>query len=407
MKNLNKANIAGAALLVTAGVAVGTAQADSYLAPLVVSNSTTSTYFAFKMRGAGVADEFTVSGNSNPNTSRIHYYHLQKWNTADTAPVTGIADLRKHPMGGCHVTNTSGNGSSWDVVYQDVRDRFLFGQADPAFPLGNGFFNDDSQPAGWLGAPGATPFVGMVILDDVGNANIEPSNGRRVNEGDMSGFAYIVNNATGTMVDYKFLNNPFSKRTGDFKTNWISKTSIDWMWLPANSGDVFNPGAPERTAWYTAVTGEGMTALAEQSGVWNESVVFTQTLADYTDAKDIRPMYSKNGTPAPGAYNNDEQVLSGPKDLKITCLGIYDRTDFLTNQQVLQTANGGFKRSHIVPVSASGVANVKAHGAITYRLDILSRGGFWGGASYNPTFTIETSGHLSTSRNKSHPNRGY
>jgi len=418
MKIFKKAQIASAVMLATAGLAIGTAQADSYLAPLVVSTSSTQTYFAFKMRGAGVADEFSVSGGVNPNTSRIHYYHIQKWNNAGTAPVDSILhgenSLLDNPAGGCKVSNTSGNGSSWDMILQNFRQTAPAGTADP-FILSNGNpgSQDQSQPAGWISALNPKlgnylPFVGMTIIDDVGNANIEPSNGRRVNEGDMSGFVYIVNLATGAMVDYKLFNNPFSKRSGDFKTNWISKTSIDWMWLPAN-----NPGgiaSTERTAWYTAVTGEGMSALAEQQGAWNESVKFTQTLANYDAAMDIRPIFRKNGAAAPGAYNNDEQVLSGPKDLDITCLGLYDRTAFLTLQQIQQTYNGGWKRSHIVPVNASGVDNVKAHGAITFRTDIINgtdlginikRG------PLNPTLTVETSGHLSTSKNKQHPNRGY
>lgn len=405
MKFLDKAHIATVMILATAGAAVGTARADSVLAPLVISNSKTSTYFAFKMRGSGVADEFTVAGSKNPNTSRIHYHHLQKWNELDNAPVTGIADLRNNPMGGCKITNTSGSGSSWDIIYQDVRQTLITGRADHAVPLGEDPAPplDESLPAGWLGNATDSPFVGMVIIDDVGNANVKPNNGRRLNEGELSGFVYIVNETTGMVIDYKLLNNPFSKKSGDFKTNWISKTSIDWMWLPANN----TPPALtiERTAWFTAVIGEGMTNLAEQSRVWNESVKFTQTLDNYKTTKDIRPMYSKNGVDAPGAYNNDEQVLSGPKDFKITCMGIYDRTAFLTNQQVLHTVDGGFKRAHIVPESASGVDNVKAHGAITYRMDTLMT--LSTGAPMTPTFTIETSGYLSTSKNKAHPNRGY
>lgn len=421
-KMINKARLAGAVMLATAGVAVGTAQADSLLAPLVISDtgSGIETYLAMKMRGQGISDQFTADGGKL--TSPIHYYHIQKTQGMSgdpdmNTPVTSVPDLHTYAHnGGCKVTNTSGHGSSWDMIFQQVTSD---ASTNPSGTNTNVNPADNSVGGGWLRAPvaGDSAFYGMMIIDDVANlASLTGSNGRRDNEGNFSGFAYVVNNASGLMFDYKLLNNPFTKRTGDFKTNWISKTSIDWMWLPATNTRSPNPISPlfvERTSWYTAVTGEGMSLEAEQgNGRWDEQVMFTQS--DQKDAENITSLYAKNGADAAGAYNNDEQVLSGVKNYKVKCLGLYDRSDFLTTQQFIQTANGGWKRSHIVPVSHSGRDNVRTHGAITYRLDDLNGyqtgntpATIGGGPDIGITFQVETSGHLSTSVNKSHPNRGY
>lgn len=379
MKIFKKARIAGAVLLATAGIAVGTAQADSVLAPLVVSDSAsgTETYFAFKMLGkrtdAGdvIADAFTKAGGVNPLDSPIHYYYIQK-EQADGTPAGSFRDLYDYAStGGCNVTNTSGLGSPSDLIFQTAGDQN---------PTAGQNFNwapwltaaDQSTPNGWLRdvVPfDSGPFYGMVIIDDALNAAATTgSNGRRDMEGELSGFVYVVNPALGIMLDYKLLNNPFSKRTGDFKTSWISKSSIDWMWLPATGA---NPNLNfERTGWYSAVTGEGMTLLAENAGGrWDESVTFTQ--ADQTGNKSILPRFEKNSHDAPGAYDNDEEVISGSKDFEVKCLGLYDRSQFLTLQQYSHTRFGGWKRAHIVPSLGAG-NGVQAHGAITYRMDDLN-----------------------------------
>ena len=404
MKILHKARIAGAVMLATAGVAVGTAKADSVLAPLVISDSAsfTETYFAFKMRGKGIPDAFSATG-SNSLDSAIHYYHIRKMDDLG-APVVSVKGLYDHASdGGCKVTNTSGLGSSWDMIVQRVNQN-VGGNT-------NVLLGDGSLPAGWLRSGGVFdpgPFYGMMVIDDTENlasSDLAGDNGRRSgSEGDLSGFAYVVNAATGIMFDYKLLNNPFSKRSGDFKTNWISKTSIDWMWLPA--GNTRMPQVTtEHTAWYTAVTGVGMTDRAENNGgKWDEEVVFTEV--DQADTNSVLGLYEKNGVPAPGAYNNDEAVLSGPRPFKVKCLGLYDRTSFLTPQQVVQSQKGGWKRAHIVPTSVSGTDLVKTFGAITYRMDDVNDM-FAGAPDVGITFNVETSGHLSNSKNNQHPNRGY
>lgn len=394
-------------LIASAGCISSAVQADSVLAPLVIVDPVnfTETYFAFKMKGKGISDVFSSIGK-NPLDSSLHYYYIQKLDSNDK-PVINLKGLYDNvSTGGCKVTNSSGLGSSWDVVIQTASKSINATSS-------NFLVSDQSQPSGWLegGKFSPGPFYGMMVIDDVLNlASVDGDNGRRSgSEGELSGFAYIINAATGLMFDYKLLNNPFSKRTGDFKASLISKTSIDWMWLPSDNR-IFPALSKERTAWYTAVTGLGMTMNAENEGKgkWDEEVLFTQT--DQLNTNSLKSVYMKNGVTGTGSYGNDEQVLSGTRDLKVKCLGFYDRNSFLTSQQINQTALGGWKRVHIKPLSVSGVSKVKAFGAITYRLDDTN--GWFNGFIASPksigaSFIVETSGTLANTRNNQHPSRGY
>jgi len=410
MKIIQKARIAGAVMLATAGVAVGTAQADSLLAPLVITNSNANieTYFTFRVRGSGVSDQFNVDGGLLNDT--IHYHYIQKMTGLAGTPGADIGiksteELYTHRVdGGCKIQDNSGKVSSWDVVYQKASAPANIGLVAPGHAsLVPPPVADASKPNGWN--PVAGPFYGMMVIDDVSNlAPYVGTNGRRDNEGDFIGFAYVVDADTGFVFDYKLLNNSHSKRSGDFKAAYISKKSIDWMWLPT-----LNPAGAgalnERTAWYTAVTGEGMSGIAENAGGrWDESVTFTQNLRE--GSQDVKDLYAKNGLPGTGAYDNDEDVVSGPRDLKVTCLGMYSRLDFLTSLQIPATVSGGWKRAHIIANTEGEPGGVMAHGAITYRMDNLV--GYAGlPATAGISVQVETSGHVSTGSFGQHPNRGY
>lgn len=406
-KILNKARLAGAVMLATAGVAAGTAQADSLLAPLVIYDTTggnagTSTYFAMKLRGSGIPDQFNVDGGSLNDT--LHYYYIQKTTGMGAGANTGvnsIQDLHTYAStGGCHVQNNSGRVSSWDVVFQDV--------------LGNKPSTDRSAPNGWNALAG--DFYGMMVMDD--QSNLPENNGdgtlasRRVAEGEFSGFAYIINTAQGLMMDYKLINNHLSKQSGDFSPGYISKQSIDWMWLPATNtrlgGNPVGPGFTERTAWYTAVTGLGMSRAAENTpgSRWDEVVTFTQQpVAGKQDIQTV--ITAKSSVSGSGAYNNDEDVVSGDKDLTIKCLGLYDRSDFLTSLQQPATVNGGWKPVHVVATTNSGIDTVKGRGALTYRFDDVN--GFFNttGGDVGITMQVETGGNRNAGGFGSHPNRAY
>ncbi len=407
-KILNKARLAGAVMLATAGVVAGTAQADSLLAPLVIHDTTggnagTSTYFAMKVRGSGIPDQFNVDGGKTKDT--LHYYYIQK--TTGMGPgantgVTSIQDLHTYAgNGGCHVQNNSGRVSSWDVIFQDI--------------LGNSIAPDNSRANGWN--PAAGDFYGMVVMDD--QSNLPENNGdgtlgaRKVDEGEFSGFAYIINPAQGIMMDYKLINNHLSKESGNFSPGYISKQSIDWMWLPASNtrlgGMPVGPSFTERTAWYTAVTGLGMSRAAENTpgSRWDEVVTFTQQ--PQAGKKNIQQtITAKSSVSGSGAYNNDEDVVSGDKDLKIKCLGLYDRSDFLTSLQMPATMNGGWKPVNVVATNNSGIETVKGRGALTYRFDDVN-GMFTasGTADVGITMQVETGGNRNDGKFGSHPNRGY
>lgn len=430
-------------MLATAGVAVGTAQADSLLAPLVIHDTTggnagTETYFAFKMRGVGEPDSFNVNYTFSP----IHYTYIQKTtgmgNGADTG-VDSIQDLHTYAStGGCHVQNNTGFGSSYDLIFQTATatDRTAwetgYETSGPLQLQANAFTADNSNPNGWN--PAAGDFYGMMVIDDAANLPdvnpdpLAPISGRRAEEGELSGFAYIVNPAQGILFDYKLINNHLSKASGDFSPGYIAKQSVDWMWLPATNTRTPNPVAnfTERTSWYSAVVGKGMSGAAENTpgGRWDEVVTFTQNDPNLGLHNNVikASITKKNSIAASGAYDNDEDVVSGDKDLVIKCLGLYDRSDFLTSLQVPATVNGGWKPVYIDAGASESAdpANVYGNGALTYRFDDLN--GLINGTGPNGvpphqgpdgldigiTMQVETAGNRNAGGAfGQHPNRAY
>ena len=395
-KILNKARIASAVMLATATMAAGTAQADSLLAPAVFANANgggLQTYMVFKVRGTGEVNVGVNIINQIFNgLSTNHYYYLRK--RAGAMGTAGFADdiddlYTYRASHGCTVENNRGLTSAWDMTFQSAQGPQNVGGIHPF---------DLSAPNGYN--PTAD-FFGMMVIDDEENNDADAT----INEGEMSGFAYIVDPGNGHVLDYKLLNNHRSKESGDFSAGFISKRSIDFAWLPTGFG-TFGPtttatvqNAAENTVWYSAVTGSGMTGAAEQAGGWNEVATFTQA-----------PVAGQSSAQIPtggetGAYNNDETFSSGPRNLIVNCLGMYDRTDFLTPNQIFDTQFGGWKRMH------TNVANTQGGvGAITYRFDDLGStpmafgtqplAGDW-------TMQVETSGHLGTGPFGNHPNRPY
>ena len=392
-KILNKARIASAVMLATATMAAGTAQADSLLAPAVFANANGAglqTYLVFKVRGTGEVNVgVNIIDQIFNGLSTNHYYYIRKRTAAGFA--ASIDDLyTARATHGCTVENNRGLTSAWDMTFQSAQGP----QSSSIHPL------DLSAPNGYN--PGSD-FYGMMVIDDEENEGGDPT----MNEGEMSGFAYIVDPGTGHVLDYKLLNNHRSKASGDFSAGFISKRSIDFSWLPAlganfgptSTATAAGPTLGENTVWYSAVTGSGMTGAAEQAGGWNEVATFTQA-----------PVAGQSSAQIPtggetGAYNNDETFSSGPRNLTVNCLGMYDRTDFLTPNQIFDTQLGGWKRMHTNVNNTQGGV-----GAITYRFDHL------GGTPLqlatpatigNWTMQVETSGHLGMGPFGNHPNRPY
>ena len=384
MKNLLKKSavataVAGSLMLSSV------ASADSLLAPLVIGAEGVKTFFAFKVRGAG-----TVNQNWSGSGSSLHYTWFKKG--------TSIADLHNLTTG-CAIENSTGTVSSYDMVLQTA-----VGSSD--------FDTDKSKPSSY----GGGDFVGFAVLTDMANANNEKDVKNLVDEGEMSGFAYVVDATNGFVLDYKLLNNHRSKVEGDFSAGFISKKSIDYSWLPVGVAD---------TQWLTVVVGDGMTK-AEATGSWKGTVSITQGKSnDNSFAPSVPTDTVATNNVEVGAYDTDERVWSGDKALSVTCMGIYDRSAFLLSQQLAQTTNGGWRRAAIIADTTTG-----ANGAITYKSEEINLtnlalaadrpeavfGSISGNSIINPTivtgtkkaisFQVETSGHLSKLP-ESHPNRPY
>jgi len=363
MKILKKAQIAGAVMLAVAGVAVGTAEADSLLAPIVVQSSAGgidngegwSTYFAFKMKGS---NSFGNGGDA------IHYTYIKKG--------TSLADLEDLDKV-CTMENNMGKGSKGDMIYQraDGTKMYYTGQ----IPI------DGSAPNGYS----AGPFAGMMVIDDVSQLGKQ--------DGDMSGFAYLVHPAEPTVLSYKLLNNHHSKESGDFSIGFISKTAVDFMWLGSS------PTAPALapvTAWTLAVTGRDMT---RHEGSYNSTYGLTVRVSQKRRGENDSPEDAVKG-----AYNNDEVVISGDRELKVTCMGSFSHSAFLTPLQNAGSQWGGWTRKSIIaqPDAYAGPDTPKvASGAIVYRADSNDVMGY----STYTTMQVETGGHLAAGHN--HVNRPY
>lgn len=386
MKNLFKKGAVAAAVAGSLMVS-GVASADSLLAPLVIGTSNVQTYFAFKVRGAGTVNQAWAG-----SASALHYTWFKKGTS-----ISALTDLTT----GCDVENSTGAVSSYDMVFQPAVVAPTVGGDVP--PI------DKSKPSSYAGGN----FVGFAVLTDMANANNDKDVKNLANEGEMSGFAYVVDASNGMVLDYKLLNNHRSKVEGNFSAGFISKSSIDYSWLPTTVAD---------TQWLTVVVGKDMTK-AEAVGSWKGTVEITQGKSALDSISPSVP----TDTPATnnmevGVYDNDERVWSGNKALKVTCMGMYDRSAFLLSAQQAQTVKGGWRRAAIIADEATG-----ASGAITYKMEELTIASF-ATSSDKPeaalsdaglvapipgskgikaiSFQVETSGHLSSSP-EAHPNRPY
>ena len=364
MKIFKKVQTAGAVgvMLVAAGVAMSTAQAESLLAPLVIEGTGGwHTYFAFKM-GRTATDS---KGNSE-----IHYTYLRK--NVGTAAGLGVKALLEHDQP-CEIEDNKGVGSPGDIIYQRADGVKEYYTGLPA--------TDASSPAGYT----AGPFVGMIVIDT-----------QDTQDGNMSGFGYLVNATGPTILDYKLLNNHHSKDSGDFSIGFISKTAVDFMWLSTNPN---GPAKAPVTGWTLAVTGPDMSKHGTVGGLeyssWYDATVRVSQQAR-----------GSNDSPSAivaGAYDNDETVISGNRPFTITCMGSFSHSAFLTPLQNAGSQWGGWTRKSIqaVPVTDGTYEPRKTSGAFVYRSDSDALNGL----SAYTTMQVETGGHLAAGHN--HVNRPY
>ncbi len=348
---------------------VGSAHADSLLAPLVMSDAFGSgfiTVLSLKVRGTGQADhQWRRFGANASHLTDLHYTWLRKSNN-----LAGMFNLNS----ACVHENNNGTISPWDMVFQAVNPAFDFvaGIEAPVPPdLGNTVHGHPT-----------TPFYGMAVIDDVANLDSSyttaTSTGRpfTIGEGDMSGFAYVMHLPTGIMFDYKLLNNHRSMASGDFAAGFTSKRSVDLSWNPLNR---------DTTVWLGVATGTGMTA----GNNWGGTITLSQnTLAGQTSpASPVAPVH------ATGVYDNNERVISGDTNTAITCMGFFTRNNFLNSTQLTNTVDGGWTRKSIAGSNgASGGLIYKAEAKALFGNTVAS-------------FQSETSGHLRAANNGTHPNR--
>lgn len=411
MKNLFKKGAVAAAVAGSLMVS-GVVSADSVLAPLVIGlDNGSQTYFSIKARGNGTAN----ARMSSSSLTDLHYVWFKKGSS-----LASLANL----AGKCEVSNNNGKVSPWDMVFQRA-----VGGAPGTPNMNLALGRDSSQPNGYT----AGDFVGFVVITDNANKNANPAVKDLANEGELSGFGYVVDAANSFVLDYKLLNNHRSKVEGDFSAGFIAKKSVDFSWMPVDIA---------ATEWLTVVTGEDMLKADSGAGEYDATVKFSQD----TLAGSVSPQLPTGGIGFSGVYNNDEKVTSGAKNFNVTCMGVFGREQLMNTLQLADTVNGGWKRMSIGSVSGT---NQVASGAIVYKAELIdfrstTAGGpttpelsgalsvFGTGAHKNVltnkklsdaesydvdqvltgpnnfvvSFQIETSGHLSASP-ESHPNRPY
>ncbi|SKA83940.1 hypothetical protein SAMN02745130_02460 [Thiothrix eikelboomii] len=354
MKNLLKKSAVATAVAGSLMIS-GMASADSLLAPLVIGvTNGAQTYFSIKVRGAGTANLGGTTGyNANSN---LHYVWFQKGTTVDE-----LYDLSK----ACTISNNNGKVSPWDMINQRAVDNDS-GTVGSSSTVVAGHLNldaaDKSTPNGYTNGD----FVGFVVITDVANVNKNPAVKDLANEGDMSGFGYVVDAGNSFVLDYKLLNNHRSKVEGDFSAGFIAKKSIDYSWMPVNIAT---------TEWLTVVTGDDMLKPESGGGSYDATVYISQD----TLSGSISPQLPAGVS---GAYNSDETVTSGAKNFRVTCMGTYGRSTLLNPLQLADTVAGGWKRMSIQnsatrTVTNNGVpASVNttqvASGAITYKAELIN-----------------------------------
>ncbi len=366
--------------LLSAGLLAGQASADSLLAPLIINTGAgaasapyaagpVSTYLNIKVKGKNPF----VRAPKIP-LDQLHYVWIKKGQT-----ISDLGNLNKP----CKMIDNSGKVTANDMVFQDTglppatANRLPSGAIAPDFSMPNSYWGGD--------------FVGMLVVSDVANTGTK---GSADPEGDMSGFAYIVDAASGDVVDYKLLNNPHSAGEGDFSTGFIAKKSVDFSWM---SSSLANQGV--RTGWTAMVTGPHMARHSRAfSDSYDARVTFSQ--ASHLDGTQDSPLINGQS----GVFNNDEGFTSANPQFSVTCMGSFTRTVLLGGdpQLLADTANGGWMRMSISPKAGS---NKLASGAIVYRDDVINAGGAHASPQGPHSMIVETSGHLASGAH--HANRPY
>lgn len=364
MKNLLKksavATAVAGSLMISSMVS-----ADSVLAPLVIgldggaNNAGVQTYFSIKARGAGTVNARMAS------TTDLHYVWFKKNTGANAGAGAGaLLDLNQP----CEVSNNNGRVSPWDMVFQravgsvsnntPTAQMNLLGETAP----GANDALDASRPNGYT----AGDFVGFVVITDKANVNSNPAVKDLANEGELSGFGYVVDPTNNLVLDYKLLNNHRSKVEGDFSAGFIAKKSVDFSWFPQQMAF---------TQWLAVATGEDMLKADSGAGAYDATVLFSQDTA----AGSVSPQLPTGGS---GVYNNDEVVTSGGVNARVTCMGVLNKDNIMSTLQLADTINGGWKRMSIQNSATRTVVNngvpatvnttQVASGAIVYKAEMLS-----------------------------------
>lgn len=399
MKNLLKKSAVATAVAGSLMIS-SMASADSVLAPLVIGiDNGTQTFFSLKVRGSGAVN------NRMASMSDLHYVWFKKNLESETgAKAIDSLDELGRP---CEVSNNNGRVSPWDMVFQRaVGNSATARNGGQMNLLGAG--NDSagaaltaldlSQPNGYT----AGDFVGFAVITDNANKNSNPAVKDLANEGELSGFGYIVDATSNFVMDYKLLNNHRSKVEGDFSATFISKKSVDFSWMPTGMAN---------TEWYVLAAGDDMLKADSGAGSYDATVYLSQDTASGS----VSPQLPTGGS---GVYNNDEKVTSGAKNVRVTCIARLDRGDLLSTLQAADTTNGGWKRMSIQnsttrPVGDGSSANTTqvASGAMIYKaetIDFRDAAAGWvtpeGRTATNPTApstimsTTQLSGAVNTTR---------
>ena len=366
MKNLFKKGAVAAAVAGSLMVS-GVAGADSVLAPLVIGiDNGTQTYFSIKARGNGTVNARMAS------TTDLHYVWFKKNSDGETGEAAIDAlDKLYQP---CEVSNNNGRVSPWDMVFQRAVSNAATarngGQLNLLGAGTDGTVNANGTPQVLASLDASTPngytagdFVGFAVITDEANDNDTPAVKDLSNEGELSGFGYIVDATSNFVMDYKLLNNHRSKIEGDFSAGFISKKSVDFSWLPTGMA---------ATEWHVLAAGEDMLKADSGAGAYDATVYLSQD----TLSGSVSPQLPFGGS---GVYNNDEKVTSGAKNVKVTCMGRLKREQLMNTQQLADTVNGGWKRMSIQntatrntgPSGGSTATTQVASGAMIYKAETI------------------------------------
>jgi hypothetical protein len=291
----------------------------------------------------------------------LHYTYLKKSNN--------LGGMFAANPNGCELDDQNGKISSWDMLTHTVDPIVDIFAKDPG--------SDQSTAYTPAGFPTAA-FYGMAVIDDVQNLN-------GAIEGNVSGEVNIFNLISGTLLDYKLVNNHRSTTSGDFSVGFTRKSSVDLQWNPTNRDFTF---------WLGVATGANMTS---SGSIYNGGMTISQN----TRPGNSSPMVPHNKFPNTngGVYNNDERNYSGNTPVNINCMGLFTRADFMNNSQQVNTAQGGWTRRSIVG-DAAGIAD----GGLVYKSAFKIFPSIFSGRAIL-SFGSETSGHLAAGNE--HPNRPY